>query len=297
MRLLKYSILFILIFKFSLSAEEKKLKIFISADMEGISGVVHSDQVSLEGLDYNIARKWMAEDVNSAVEGALEERATEIIVNDSHGWMRNILPNDLHPKAFLISGSPKPLSMMQGIDETFSACIFIGYHSKAGTSSSILDHTYSGASIYSIKINDLEMPELGINALVAGYFNVPVIFVSGDSEVCKQAKSILGDKVVTVAVKDSFGRTSAKLLPMNEARKKIKEGVKEALKNVSSIKPFKLNPPFNFEIEFLYSSQAEMAELIPAVKRVSGRAISFTTKDFIEGFKLMRALIALAPTR
>ncbi len=287
----------VLILPLALSAQEKKLKVYISADMEGISGIVHSDQVSSEGHDYNIARKWMAEDVNSAIEGALEGGATEIVVNDSHGGMRNILPNDLHPKAFLISGSPKPLSMMQGIDESFSACIFVGYHSKAGTSSSILDHTYSGASIYFIKINGLEMPELGINALVAGYFNVPVIFISGDSEVCRQAKSILGDKVVTVAVKDSFGRTSAKLLPMDEARKKIKEGVKEALKNLSSIKPFKLNPPFNFEIEFLYSSQAEMAELIPGVKRVSGRGVSFTSKDFIEGFKLMRALIALAPTR
>lgn len=280
-----------------LSAQEKKLKVYISADMEGISGIVHSDQVSPEGHDYNIARKWMTEDVNSAVEGALEAGAEVILVNDSHGSMRNILPNDLHPKATLISGSPKPLSMMQGIDESFSACVFVGYHSKAGTTSSILDHTYSGASIYSIKINGVEMPELGINALVAGYFNVPVIFVSGDSEVCKQAQSILGDKIVTVAVKDSFGRTSAKLLPMDEARKKIREGVKLALKRINEIKPFKMNPPFNFEMEFLYSSQAEMAELIPGVERVGGRRVNFSTKDFIEGFKLMRALIALAPTR
>ncbi len=295
---------FIKIFLFSiffltltLSAQEKKLKVYISVDMEGISGIVHSEQVSSEGHDYNIARKWMAEDVNSAVEGALEAGATEVIINDSHGSMRNILPSDLHPRATLISGSPKPLSMMQGIDGTFTACVFIGYHSKAGTTSSILDHTYSGASIYSIKINGSELPELGINALVAGYFNVPVIFISGDSEVCKQAQSILGDKIVTVAVKDGFGRTAAKLLPMDEARKRIKEGVNLALKRINDIKPFKMNPPFNFEIEFLYSSQAEMAELIPGVKRVSGRGVSFTTRDFIEAFKLMRALIAIAPTR
>jgi len=297
MKFIRIFFLMIFILVSMVYTQEKKLKIFISADMEGISGIVHSEQVSPEGHDYNIARKWMAEDVNSAVEGALEEGAIEIVVNDSHGSMRNIIPDDLHPKAILISGTPKPLSMMQGIDSSFDACIFVGYHSKAGTGSSILDHTYSGASIHSIKVNGLEMPELGINALVAGYFNVPVIFVSGDLEVCKQAKSILGEKVVTVAVKESFGRTSAKLLPMDEARKRIKEGVKEALKNLSGIKPFKLNPPFNFEIEFLYSSQAEMAELIPYVKRTSGRGVSFTTKDFIEGFKLMRALIALAPAR
>ncbi|MGQ9618312.1 MAG: M55 family metallopeptidase [Candidatus Aminicenantia bacterium] len=297
MKIIKSFFILLILVNLSLLAEEKKLKVFISADMEGISGIVHSEQVSQDGRDYNMARKWMAEDVNAAVEGALEAGAHEIIANDSHGSMRNIIPTDLHHKAILISGSPKPLSMMQGIDESFSACIFIGYHSKAGTESSILDHTYSGASIYSIKINRVEMPELGINALIAGYFNVPVVFVSGDSEVCKQAKNILGDKIVVVAVKEGFGRTSAKLLPMDEARKKIKEGVKEALKNLSIFKPFKLSSPFNFEIEFLYSSQAEMAELIPGVKRIGGRKVSFSTKDFIEGFKLMRALITLAPTR
>lgn len=294
---LRNLLLLFLIFSIPILAQEKKLKVYISADMEGISGIVHSEQVTAEGHDYNIARKWMAEDVNSAIEGAIEAGAEIILVNDSHGSMRNILPNDLHPKASLISGSPKPLSMMQGIDSSFSACIFIGYHSKAGTTSSILDHTYSGASIFSIKINGVEMPELGINALVAGYFNVPVIFVSGDSEVCRQAKSILGDKIVTVAVKEGYGRTSAKLLPMDEARKRIREGVKLALEKLNEMKPFKMNPPYNFEIEFLYSSQAEMAELIPMVKRVSSRGVSYTSKDFIEGFKLMRALIALAPTR
>lgn len=294
---LRNLLLLFLIFSIPILAQEKKLKVYISADMEGISGIVHSEQVTTEGHDYNIARKWMAEDVNSAIEGAIEAGAEIILVNDSHGSMRNILPNDLHPKASLISGSPKPLSMMQGIDSSFSACIFIGYHSKAGTTSSILDHTYSGASIFSIKINGVEMPELGINALVAGYFNVPVIFVSGDSEVCRQAKSILGDKIVTVAVKEGYGRTSAKLLPMDEARKRIREGVKLALEKLNEMKPFKMNPPYNFEIEFLYSSQAEMAELIPMVKRVSSRGVSYTSKDFIEGFKLMRALIALAPTR
>lgn len=294
---LRNLLLLFLIFSIPILAQEKKLKVYISADMEGISGIVHSEQVTAEGHDYNIARKWMAEDVNSAIEGAIEAGAEIILVNDSHGSMRNILPNDLHPKASLISGSPKPLSMMQGIDSSFSACIFIGYHSKAGTTSSILDHTYSGASIFSIKINGVEMPELGINALVAGYFNVPVIFVSGDSEVCRQAKSILGDKIVTVAVKEGYGRTSANLLPMDEARKRIREGVKLALEKLNEMKPFKMNPPYNFEIEFLYSSQAEMAELIPMVKRVSSRGVSYTSKDLIEGFKLMRALIALAPTR
>ena len=297
---MRKALYFFLIFSlvpFLYGNEKAGLKVFISVDMEGITGVVHGEQTSLEGREYGPARKWMAEDVNAVILGALEAGATEIVVNDSHGSMRNVIPDDLHPKAFLISGSPKPLSMMQGIDSSFDVCIFVGYHSKAGTAASVLDHTYSGASVYSIKINGLEMPELGLNAVIAGYFDVPVVMLSGDEEVCRQAKSILGSEVVTVAVKESFGRYAAKLVPFDEARRLLKVGAKEAVLKREKIKPFKLNPPYQFEVEFLTSAQAEMAELIPQVKRTSGRGVSFTSKDYIEGFKLMRALIALAPAR
>lgn len=177
------------------ASEKAPLKVFVSVDMEGIWGVVHSDQTSADSRDYSYARKWMAEDVNAVVEGLLEAGATEVVVNDSHGSMRNILPQDFHPKASLISGSPKPLSMMQGIDGSFAACIFVGYHAKAGTTSSVLDHTISGSAMKSIKINGLELPELGINGAIAGYFKVPVIMLSGDAETCRQAKTILGSEV------------------------------------------------------------------------------------------------------
>jgi len=204
-------------------------KVFISVDMEGIWGVVHGSQTSSEGRDYGAARRWMAEDVNAVIAGLLEAGATEIVVNDSHGSMRNILAQDLNPKASLISGPPKPLSMMQGIDGSFDVWIFVGYHARAGTAPAILDHTISGGSIRAIKINGRELPELGINAAIAGYYKVPVIMLSGDTETCGQANAILGKDIVTVAVKEGQGRYAAKLLPLEEARRRLKEGAKEAL--------------------------------------------------------------------
>lgn len=278
--------------------EKSKLKVFISVDMEGISGIVHSDQTTSGTAEYAAGRKWMAQDVNAAVEGALEAGATEVVVNDSHGSMRNIDPDDLHPRAILISGSPKPLSMMQGIDASFAACLLIGYHAKAGTEDAILDHTISGSVVRAVRVNGAELPELGLNAAIAGYYGVPVILVSGDTAVCRQAGEVLGKDVVTIAVKEAYGRLAAKLVPMGEARPMIKTGVKEALGKIGRAKPFKIASPYKFELEYHVSAQADMgAMLLPLVKRTDARTLAFTAADYLEGFRTLRALIALAPAR
>lgn len=277
-----------------LTAQKAGPKVFISVDMEGIWGVVHGDQTSAQGQDYGPARKWMAEDVNAVIEGLLEAGVAEIVVNDSHGSMRNILAHELNPRVTLITGSPKPLSMMQGIDTSFDACVFVGYHARAGTADSILDHTYSGGTIRSIKVNNLELPELGLNAAIAAVFGVPVIMLSGDTETCSQATSLLGKEVVTVAVKEASGRYAAQLLPREQALKRLHEGAKEAWTKRSKIQPFQLKPPFTFELEFHQSNQAEMPALVPQVKRTGPRSVMFTAEDYIQGFKLMRVLVALA---
>jgi len=275
-------------------AQKTPLKVFVSVDMEGIWGVVHGEQVSSDSRDYASARKWMAEDVNAVVEGLLEAGATEIVVNDSHGSMRNILPQDLHPKAGLISGTPKPLSMMQGIDSSFAACVFVGYHARAGSAPAILDHTISSASIRAFRVNGLELPELGINGAIAGYYKVPVIMLSGDVETCRQAKTVLGPELTAVEVKEAIGRLAAKMLPAEEARKRLKEGAREALLKRDKVAPFKLGAPLNFELEFQTSAQAETPSLLPQVKRIGPRTVAFTAQDYLEGFKIARAIIALA---
>jgi len=286
---------FLLGFAAAMSAAEKApLKVYVSADMEGIWGIVHAEQTSPSGPDYGQARKWMAHDVNAVVAGLFEAGATEVIVNDSHGGMRNILAEDLDPRAGLISGTPKPLVMMEGIDATFAACVFVGYHARAGTANSVLDHTISSGTVRAFKVNGTELPELGINGAIAGYYKVPVVMLSGDAETCAQARAILGNEIVTVAVKEGAGRTAAKMLPQDEARRLLKEGAKQALAKRDKVVPFKLTPPLNFELEFLSSLQAELPSLLPQVKRVRARSVAFTSSDYLEGFKLARAVIALA---
>jgi D-amino peptidase len=276
------------------TAQKKGPKVFISVDMEGIWGVVHGEQTSAGSPEYGAARRWMAEDVNAVVQGLLSTGAGEVVVNDSHGSMRNIVADALNPKASLITGSPKPLSMMQGIDSSFDACIFVGYHARAGSAPAILDHTISGGTIRAIRINGQELPELGINAAIAGYYKVPVIMLSGDTETCAQARTILGPELVTAPVKEAMGRMAARLLPAEEARTRLKEAAMEALLKKDKIAPFRLNPPCTFEVEFNNSAQAQLPTLLPQVKRLNPRAVSFTAGDYLEGFKLMRAIIALA---
>jgi len=285
------------ILSFAQQKPKPPLKVFISVDMEGISGIVHGDQTTPGTADYADGCAWMVADVNAAVEGALAAGATEIVVNDSHGSMRNIDAALLTPQAVLISGTPKPLSMMQGIDASFAACLLIGYHAKAGTENAVLDHTISGSVVRAIKVNGIEMPELGLNAAIAGYYGVPVVLISGDTAVCRQAGEILGKDVVTVAVKEAYGRLAARLVPLPEAHNKIRMGVKEALGKLAGAKPYKLIAPYTFELAYHVSAQADMGAMIPGVKRLDARTLAFTADDYIQGFRTLRAMISIAPAR
>ena len=279
------------------AAQQPKPKVYISVDMEGISGIVHGDQVNSEKPEYAAARRWMAEDVNAVVAGLLAAGAGEIVVNDSHGGMRNISPADLRPEASLISGTPKPLAMMAGIDSSFAACVFIGYHAEAGSSNAILDHTISGAAVHAITVNGVEMPELGLNALIAGVYDVPVIMLSGDAAACAQAKSVLGSDLVTVPVKEALSRTAARLVPFAEARRQLEAAAREAFAKRATRKPFRLEAPLRVAVSFQNSGLAEMGESVPGVTRTDPRTLSFVAQDPLEGFKLLRVLITLASAR
>ncbi|MEM3577526.1 MAG: M55 family metallopeptidase [Candidatus Bathyarchaeia archaeon] len=271
------------------------MKVFISADMEGVAGVVHEEHVMRDGKEHERARRLMTQEVNAAIEGALEAGAKTIVVNDSHGTMRNIIPEELHEAAELVTGSPKPLSMMQGIDETFNAAFFIGYHAMASGFLTIMGHTYHGRVVYNVKVNNKIMGETGINAAVAGYYNVPVVLVTGDEAVTREAAEILG-KVETVAVKKAYGRYAAQCLSPTKARKLIKEAAYKSLKNLGRFKPFKINPPITFEIDFVNTGMTEMALLIPGVKQTTSRTVIYTSNNLIEAFKTFRAITTLAAT-
>jgi D-amino peptidase len=265
---------------------QKGLKVFISVDMEGISGVIHWDDTSRRGDDYSLFRKLMTQETNAAIEGALEAGATEILVRDAHGSARNILPDLLRQEAELLRDwSGGPLDMMEGIDKTFDAVIFIGYHARAGTPDAVLKHTMSG-KIYDVVLNGKKMPEAGINGAIAGHFGVPVVMIAGDLAICKQAKELFGN-IENVAVKEGIGNAAKMLHPL-KAQELIKKKTIEALKRLKDFKPFKLKPPFKMEVTFKDEERAQNASWIPGAKRTGNMSVSFTSNDLMEVLKFFK---------
>jgi len=270
------------------------MKVYISCDMEGISGVVAGKQTEMNNEEYKRGQKLMTRELNAAIEGALAAGASEVLVNDSHGSMRNILIEELNPAAQLISGSPKPLSMMQGIEGSlFDAAFFIGYHAQAGTAYSVLDHTYSGI-VYQVSLNGRPMGETGLNAALAGYFGVPVVLVTGDKLLVEEATALLGT-VEGVAVKESYGRYAARCLAPEAVHDLIRQAAQSALaKAKEGRKPFVIEPPITLAVDFTSSAHLDMAELIPGSRRTSGRHIEYTHDDLLTVFKVWRAMLKLA---
>lgn len=269
------------------------MHILISVDMEGISGVVTSDHVTDTHKEYDRFRKLMTAEANAAVEGALAGGATRVVVNDSHGGMANILVEELNPAAELISGSPKPLSMIQGIGPDVDAVFFVGYHSRMGTCAGVLAHTYAGRVVTELRLNGLVVGETGLNAAVAGAYGVPVVLVTGDRAVTDEARALLGD-VETVAVKEGVGWRAARCLHPEAARRQIREAAGRAVRK--RVAPFVIAPPISVRAVFQRPPQADMAALIPGSRRLDGLTLEFTAADMETAYKTFRAMVALAGT-
>lgn len=235
----------------------------------------------------------MVADVNAAIEGVLSLGEAEIFVSDGHGGMRNMQPEELHEAAVLVRGSPKPLTQMAGIDDGFDAAAFVGYHSKKGTRYGILSHTISGRAIDSVAINGMEVGETAINAAIAGYHGVPLVFVAGDSAVTKEGEEV-NPEIVTVAVKEAVSRTAAKCLNPKVARRLIKEGMVEALKKKDEIEPFTFDPPIEVTVKYANALIADAVAFMPSAERIDGRTIRFVQYDYLRAFGALRASIYIA---
>ena len=257
----------------------KKLKVFISVDMEGVSGLIHWDETEEGGADYPLFRKLMTAEANAAIAGALDAGATEIVVRDAHGSARNILPDLLRPEARLIREWNSPLSMMEGIDRTFDAVVFIGYHARAGTPNAVLKHTMS-LSLFDVILNGVRVPEAAWNAAIAGYFDVPVVFLSGDSAIGRQIQEIIGP-IETVAVKEGMGPAASMVHPV-KSQEMIQKGVAAALRNLKATKPYKPAAPYKLEIVFTDENLARRASLVPGATRTGERSVAFTSGDLLE---------------
>lgn len=266
------------------------MKIYISADLEGIAGVVSDEQRSRKGLDYQMARRWMAQEVNAAVEGAIQAGAQEIVVNDAHAGAINLALSDLHERVALISGGNKPLGMMEGIQAGFDAAFFIGYHAMRGTQNACLDHTYSEKRIIAVRVNGTAYGELGINAAVAGHFGVPVVLVSGDARAVEEAGTCLGE-VVGVVVKEGIGRGAAKSLSQARVHQLLRQGAQRALEDLSRYQPLVFPSPIALEVEFVGTQHADGAELLPGVERTGSRTVAAKGEDFLGIFRLFLLML------
>lgn len=268
------------------------MKIFISADIEGVAGVVHREHTARDGREHDRARMLMTQEVNACIEGALSVGATEIVVNDSHGTMRNLIPEAMHPDAEYISGSPKTLAMMEGISPEFDAALFVGYHSRMGNNG-ILNHTFHGGVIRNIKINNLDMGEIALNAGIAGVFRVPVALVTGCQYAVEEATDFI-QGIKTAVVKHTINRQTAKNLSPQKAQCLIKEKTIESLSSLHNIHPIKMDGPFQVEVTYLHPGLADAAGILPIVARVNSTTHSFETDDFLTAFRYIRSLIAIA---
>ena len=271
------------------------MKVLISADLEGVSGVVHPEQVYPDNQFYKETLMKWAQELNAVVAGLREAGVDYIVINDSHNHMRN-LNNALVPNALVISGWQRPYSMVSGIELGFDACFFTGYHAMAG-SKSILSHTYRPRIIKQVLLNKILVGETALNAALCGYFNVPIALVSGDEEVCFEAQRILGDQVITIQTKRGLSRYSALSYPFEVTLKNLKAGATKAIKEKEKWKTHKVTSPCTISVVFSEPNHADACELIPNVKRVGDTQVEFTSQLYPAVFKCFLAMCTLAASR
>lgn len=276
----------------SISAQAgKPNRIYISADMEGVGGVVTPFQVDRTRSEWERFRRFMTEEVVAAIAGAKEAGATEFVVSDSHGSMENLLIELLPEGTRLVRSRPRPLSMMEGIDASFGGVVYIGYHAAANTEAAVLAHTVRGAvGIRELRINGIAVPEGGWNAAIAGHFGVPVIAISGDQTVCKQVRDMVGP-IETAVVKEAGGIYSAVVMPPSESQKLIREKVKAAVARIASFKPYVVKTPVTIEIEMGKTADAEIWSWMPGFTRTKN-TIRYTAKDMVEAARIFNVIVS-----
>ena len=276
------------------AAAQRRLKVYISADMEGVAGVVTADQLRPDGFEYGRFREFMTSEVIAAITAAKEAGATEILVSDSHGNGENLLIDRLPPDVTIVRSFPRPLMMMEGIDSSFQAAIFIGYHTATTNAAGVRAHTISSANLAAVTLNDTPMSEAGINAAIAGHFGVPVIMVSGDDAVVKETQALLGPLEGAV-VKRAISFHSAATLTPEAAQGLIRQKVKAALARLQDFKPHVVQAPIKLGVTFKNYRPAEILAYLPIVQRTNAHSIQFTGASIIEVSKFLEFITTYEP--
>ena len=270
------------------SAASGQIKVYISADMEGVVGAVTGEQLGPSGFEYQKFREYMTEEVLAAIRGARAAGATEFLVSDSHGNGQNLLierfPKDVH----IVRSWPRPLGMMGGLDESFDAALCIGYHTSTSNSEGVRAHTMSSATLTDVRLNGVSVAEVGFNAAIAGHFGVPIVMVSGDDAVVAETRAYVGDDVEGAAVKWANSFHSARTMTPEAAYELIEETAQRAIGRLDSFEPFELDGDISLEISFKNYRQAEILAYLSAVERIDSHSIRYMAKDMVDASKFMQ---------
>jgi D-amino peptidase len=262
------------------------LKIYISADMEGVAGAVTGDQLSPGGFEYESFRGFMTAEVNAAIDAARAAGATEILVSDSHGNGQNLLIDEMPNDVMIVRSWPRDLSMMEGIDDTFDGVIFIGYHASTSNSRGVRAHTMSSANVTELRLNGKTMSEGSMNAAIAGHFGVPVIMISGDDVAVAETQVIVGDMEGAV-VKWAKGFHSAQTMTPEAAREVIRTRAASAVSRVDEFEPYVLETPIELELSLKHYQPVELLAYLKNVERIDSHTIRYMADDIVDATKFL----------
>ncbi len=265
------------------------LKVFISADMEGVAGAVTADQLGPTGFEYERFRGFMTDEVLAAIQGARDAGATTVVVADAHGNGENLLIEKLPDDVTVIRSWPRPLGMMEGIDSTFGAAVFIGYHTATTSTTGVRAHTLSSATLTAVALNDIAMPEAGISAAIAGHFGVPVVAISGDDAAVAEAQTLLG-RIEGAVVKRAISFHSAATVTPVAAQALIRGKVKAGIERRGELRPYVLEKPVRLDVTFKHYRPGEMLSYLSIVERTSSHSIRFTGRDIVEVSRFLEFL-------
>lgn len=260
------------------------MNIYISADIEGMAGIGGWHQAETDGRDYGLGRQWMTDQVNAAVEGAVEAGATTILVKDAHDTATNILLDKLHPAAELIVGWGPLKSMVEGVDESFDAVLLLGYHARAETVKGTLAHTWSG-NLLELTVNDQPMGETGWAAIYAGHFGVPIAMVTGDDLLKEQIDQELPPGVHYVITKTGLAHESARMRPLQDVMTEIRETASAALSDIEALSVLRPRLPLTVTMRFRQWENLDACAAVPGVERIDVSTFRFQAADAIEAQK------------
>ncbi|MBA2669030.1 MAG: M55 family metallopeptidase [Gemmatimonadetes bacterium] len=270
------------------ASAQRPLRIFISVDVEGLGGVGTPAMTSATGKDYAVSRRLATDEVNAVVAAIFRRGPAEILVNDSHGDMQNLLHTELDPRVQYIQGAVKPYGMVEGLDTSFDGAIFLGYHARAGTANGFLAHTGSG-SVKGLWINDVEMGEGEMNAAFAGALGVPVLMAAGDSAFVEQFSStVRGAQMVTT--KTAVTPISARLLHPTVVRERLTAATDRALAGIGSARPYEIGSPVRVRLRLADVTTSQILEAIPGVRQLDGYTVEFTATSMADAYRLIRLM-------